>query len=72
MSDCETPESPPEPMYAPGDRVIIAHGGVYHNAEVVPMEPYWSERTARGHARVRLDDGRRLRIPLGEIVQRAT
>jgi hypothetical protein len=69
----ELPEGFPnaEPTYAPGDRVVIARGGVYYAGEVVPMEPYWSDRTARSRVRVRLDDGRRLRVQHAEIVQRA-
>jgi hypothetical protein len=60
-----------EPVYAPGDRVVVARGGVYYGGEVAPMEPYWSDRTARRWLRVHLDDGRRLRVRRAEIVQRA-
>jgi hypothetical protein len=68
----EPPDSFPnaEPTYAPGDRVVVASGGVYCGGEVVPMEPYWSDRTARRWVRVHLDDGRRLRVHRVEIVQR--
>jgi hypothetical protein len=74
------PQVPPEPpdgspdaeaAYAPGDRVVVARGGVYYGGEVVPMETYWSDRIARGWVRVRLDDGGRLRVRRAEIVQRA-
>jgi len=76
-TELQPPPEPPdgssnaESAYAPGDRVVVARGGVYYGGEVVPMEPYWSERTARRWLRVRLDDGRRLRVQRAEIVQRA-
>jgi hypothetical protein len=76
-TDPQVPPEPPdgfqnvEPMYAPGNRVVVARGGVYYGGEVVPLEPYWSDRTARRWLRVRLDDGRRLRVQRAEIVQRA-
>jgi hypothetical protein len=78
--ESDDPQSPPEPpdgfpnaepAYAPGDRVVVARGGVYYGGEVIPMESYWSDRTARHWLRVRLDDGRRLRVQRTEIVQRA-
>jgi hypothetical protein len=77
--EAEAPRVPPEPpdgwpnaepTYAPGDKVVVARGGVYYGGEVVPMEPYWSDRTARRWLRVRLDDGQRLRVRRAEIVQR--